>query len=58
MTADGGANLRFTETLLDRGIIKAHEKFFVATTHTDADVDQTLAAFEAVAQAMGGVPDA
>jgi glutamate-1-semialdehyde 2,1-aminomutase len=52
-TADPGANLRFTELLLDRGIIKAHEKFFVSTAHDDDVIEQTLAAFDEVAQAMG-----
>jgi glutamate-1-semialdehyde aminotransferase len=27
-------------------VLKAHEKFFVSTTHTDADVEQTVAAIQ------------
>jgi len=44
-TADFAKNLRFTELLLDRGIIKAHEKFFVSLAHTDEDIERTLEAF-------------
>ena len=44
--ADFAMNNRFTELLLDRGIVKAHEKFFVSLAHTDEDLDYTLAAFE------------
>lgn len=44
--ADHALNTRFTELLLDRGIVKAHEKFFVSLAHTEADLDYTLAAFD------------
>jgi glutamate-1-semialdehyde aminotransferase len=37
---------RFTELLLNRGIIKAHEKFFVSLAHADEDVEITLEAFD------------
>jgi len=43
--ADVAMHNRFTELLLDRGIVKAHEKFFVSTAHTDEDVEITLEAF-------------
>ncbi len=43
--ADVAMHNRFTELLLDRGIIKAHEKFFVSLAHTDEDVEITLEAF-------------
>ena len=43
---------RFTELLLDRGVMKAHEKFFVSTAHTDDDVETTLAAFTSAAEAL------
>jgi glutamate-1-semialdehyde 2,1-aminomutase len=52
MRADPGANMRFTELLLDRGIIKAHEKFFVSTAHGDDEIELTPAAFDEVAGAM------
>ncbi len=44
-TADPALRDRFTQLLLDRGIIKAHEKFFVSLAHTDDDVEITLDAF-------------
>jgi glutamate-1-semialdehyde 2,1-aminomutase len=44
-TADAALRDRFTELLLDRGIVKAHEKFFVSLAHTDEDVAITLGAF-------------
>lgn len=49
LRADWGRGLRFGDLLLDRGIIKAHEKFFLSTAHSDEDIDCTIAAFEAVA---------
>ncbi len=44
LQTDGGKRARFAQALMDRGVIKAHEKFFVSTAHSDADVDQTIAA--------------
>jgi glutamate-1-semialdehyde 2,1-aminomutase len=44
--ADHAMNNRFTELLLDRGIVKAHEKFFISLAHTDEDLDYTLDAFD------------
>jgi glutamate-1-semialdehyde 2,1-aminomutase len=50
--ADRGLHDRFTELLLDRGVIKAHEKFFVSMAHTDEDVEITLEAFASAAAAL------
>jgi glutamate-1-semialdehyde 2,1-aminomutase len=50
--ADPAMNTRFTELLLDRGIVKAHEKFFLSTAHSDEDIEITLAAFESAAAAL------
>ncbi len=52
-TADMAKNMRFTELLMDRGIIKAHEKFFVSAAHTDEDLEATLAAFGEVVEILG-----
>lgn len=49
LRADWGRGLRFGDLLLDRGIIKGHEKFFLSTAHTDDDIDYTIDAFEQVA---------
>lgn len=44
--ADHAMNKRFTELLLDHGVLKAHEKFFVSLAHTDEDIEHTLVAFD------------
>ncbi len=38
------------QALLDRGVLKAHEKFFVSTVHSDADIDFTIDAIEEAVQ--------
>ena len=50
--ADRGRHRRFTELLLDRGVVKAHEKFFLSTAHTDEDVELTLEAFRTTARSL------
>jgi glutamate-1-semialdehyde 2,1-aminomutase len=52
LTSDGAANAMFTELLLDRGVIKAHEKFFVSLAHSEQDIVDTLAAVSEVASVM------
>jgi glutamate-1-semialdehyde 2,1-aminomutase len=42
------------EGLLGRGVLKAHEKFFVSMVHTDADIDRTVGAIEETVEAMKG----
>jgi glutamate-1-semialdehyde aminotransferase len=49
LTADVRRGLRFVDRLLDRGVLKAHEKFFVSTAHGDEEVAATIAAFAAAA---------
>lgn len=51
-SADRALDFRFTELLLERGIMKAHEKFFVSTAHDDAAIETTLEAFHDVAQVL------
>jgi len=51
--ADRARHARFTELLLERGVLKAHEKFFVSTALTDADVDYTVEVFRDAAAALG-----
>jgi glutamate-1-semialdehyde 2,1-aminomutase len=50
--ADPILSFRFGQLLFERGIVKAHEKFFVSTAHTDEDIDRTLEAIEDAAQAL------
>jgi len=53
LTADVWRGLRFVDLLLDRGIVKAHEKFFVSTAHGDDEVAATISAFHAAADELG-----
>jgi len=38
-------NIRFSDLLLQQGVWKAAEKFFVSTAHSDEDIERTVAAF-------------
>ncbi len=55
LAADRAMHARFTELLLERGILKAHEKFFVSTAHDEEDVRVTLAAFAAAVDELRGL---
>jgi glutamate-1-semialdehyde 2,1-aminomutase len=37
-------HFKLQDLLLDRGILKGQEKFFIATAHSDEDIDNTIAA--------------
>ena len=52
LAADAFRNLRFTDLLLDRGVLRAHEKFFVSAAHTVDDVAETVEAFRDAALAL------
>ena len=52
LAADAFANLVFTDALLDSGVLRAHEKFFVSAAHTAEDVELTLAVARAAALAV------
>ncbi|MFK7733409.1 MAG: aspartate aminotransferase family protein [Pseudomonadales bacterium] len=43
-------HFKLQDLLLDRGVLKGQEKFFVSTAHSDADIDFTIAA---LADSMG-----
>ena len=45
-TADAALGFRFSQLLLDRGVLKGHEKFFVSMAHSDVDIDVTVEAIE------------
>jgi glutamate-1-semialdehyde 2,1-aminomutase len=51
-SANRALDFRFTELLLERGIMKAHEKFFVSTAHDDGAIDLTLEAFRDAARVL------
>ncbi len=54
LKADARKNLQFTDLLLDRGVVKAHEKFFVSAAHSDEDIDDTIEVLESAAAEMAG----
>lgn len=54
--ADFYQSIRFSDLLLQQGVLKAAEKFFVSTAHTDEDVERTVQAFHvALAQLAGEI---
>jgi glutamate-1-semialdehyde 2,1-aminomutase len=38
-------NIRFSDLLLQQGVLKAAEKFFISAVHTDEDIERTVKAF-------------
>ena len=38
-------NIRFSDLLLQQGVLKAAEKFFISAVHTDEDIEKTVQAF-------------
>ena len=52
LASDTARGARLAAALVDHGILKAHEKFFVSTAHGDDDIEQTLEVFEAVAREL------
>lgn len=52
LSAHMGLSFKFTDLLLDRGIVKGHEKFFVSTAHTEDDIDYTITALREVVELM------
>lgn len=52
LAADVFKRMRFTELLLEHGVVKAHEKFFVSAAHGEREIEHTLAAFRAAARAL------
>ncbi len=52
LNADAALHTEFAQLLLERGILKAHEKFFVSIAHTDEDVDLTIDVFAQAAEEL------
>jgi glutamate-1-semialdehyde 2,1-aminomutase len=52
LTADRRRIALFNEECLKRGVVKAVNKIYVSLAHTDADVDETLAVFDAALAAV------
>ena len=38
-------NVRFSDLLIQQGVLKAAEKFFISAVHTDEDIEHTVSAF-------------
>lgn len=45
-------SVRFSDLLLQQGVLKAAEKFFVSAAHTDDDIAKTVDAFHAALQTL------
>jgi glutamate-1-semialdehyde 2,1-aminomutase len=52
--SDFGMRARFAAALLERGVMKAHEKFFVSTAHDDDDIARTLEACRGAVAELAG----
>jgi glutamate-1-semialdehyde 2,1-aminomutase len=48
--ADPMPGFALAQALLDRGVLKGHEKFFLSMVHSDADIDFTIEAIEEAVQ--------
>ena len=44
--------MRFTDLLRERGIFKNHGKYYVSTTHGDAEVEQTISVWKSALEAL------
>jgi glutamate-1-semialdehyde 2,1-aminomutase len=53
LASDFGKRAKFTSALLDRGVMKAHEKFFMSLVHSDADIEFTLDACRGAISELG-----
>lgn len=54
LKADAKMLGRYNAALLKRGILKGGQKYYVGPCHTDRDVEQTIQAFEEVAEELRG----
>jgi glutamate-1-semialdehyde 2,1-aminomutase len=52
LKCDAKAQARFAQLLMENGVIKAHEKFFVSTAHSEEDIDATIAAARAALEQL------
>jgi glutamate-1-semialdehyde 2,1-aminomutase len=51
--ADPMRGFALSHALLERGVLKGHEKFFVSMAHDDEDIDRTISAVEEAVAEMG-----
>ena len=57
MSADAGMLKRFNKFLLDRGILKGGQKFYMSLAHNEADIQRTTEVFKEAAEAYGILGD-
>jgi len=55
-TANPMLGFRLAQALLDRGVLKAHEKFFVSMAHSDEDIDLTIDAIRDAVRELADAP--
>ena len=51
--SDSNILKKFNELLLDEGVLKGSTKFYVSTSHTNEDIDQTIKTFEQTLNSLG-----
>jgi len=54
LASDFKMRAAFSSALLERGVMKAHEKFFVSLAHSDEDIELTLAAASSAITELAG----
>ena len=52
LTADRALHAAFTRALLEHGVVKAAQKFYISLAHTEEDIQRTVQAFNAALQAV------
>ena len=55
LAADKAKLVQFNKLLLEQGVFKGDSKFYVSLAHSEADIEQTLAAFGKVAAGLAGL---
>ena len=51
--SDSNILKKFNELLLDEGVLKGSTKFYISTSHTNEDIDQTIKIFEQTLNSLG-----
>ena len=52
LNADGAMLKRFNSLLLERGVLKGGQKFYMSLAHTDDDIQKTIEAIEEAAKEL------
>ena len=54
MKADRTMLAKYNQALLNRGILKGGQKYYIGACHTDEDVQRTIEVFQEVAEELKG----